>query len=169
MKIFLRKSHLPQSAGVVFGVILLCGFITLLSNISLVEMLLMLLAVIIFACLLIGNIHQAGLYIDGKNIYYKNFKKKQIDVNEIVAIKITRATSEGGKYSTGSNLKGVDEKQLYSMLFLKEYMEWWMPQQKDMSDCSFRTNFGEYIICSCIYDQSAIDYLLTLNPNIIVF
>ena len=129
----------------------------------------MLFAVIIFAVLLIKYIHQAGLYIEGTNIYYKNFQKKQVDVNEIIAIKIARATSEGGKYSTGSNLKSVDGRQLYSMLFLKEYMEWWMPQQKDMSDCSFRTNFGEYIICSCVYDQSVIDYLLTLNPNIIVF
>ena len=169
MKIFLRSTHLPQSAGVVFLVVLLCCFITLLSDISFIGMLLMLFAVIIFTCLLIVNIHQAGLYIDGTSIYYKNLKKKQIDVNEIAAIRIARATTYGGKYSTGSNLRGIDGKQLYSMLFLKEYMGWWMPQQKDMSDCNFRTNFGEYIICSCVYDQSVIDYLLTLNPNIIVF
>ena len=169
MKTFLRQSHLPKSIGIAFGAILLCVFITFLSDISFVEMLLMLFVVIIFSGFLIKYIYQAGLYIDGTNIYYKNFQKKQVDVNKIAAIKIVRATSEGGKYSNGSNLKSVDGKQLYSMLFLKEYMEWWMPQQKEMADCHFRANFGEYVLCSCVYDQSVIDYLLTLNPNIIVF
>jgi hypothetical protein len=58
------------------------------------------------------------------------------------------------------------------MFFLKgslEEVDLMEDLKRDLSDEEFNSHNRRHTICSCIYDQSVIDYLLTLNPNIIVF
>ena len=111
----------------------------------------------------------SGLYINGEKLYYKNPIpiKTSIDLRRIFAIKVCHSvTSIRG--AEDKNIVDETGNQLYTMFFLKE-SDLWSRIKKDLSDCTFRVCYGEYIVCSCIYDQSVIDYLLTLNPNIIVF
>lgn len=109
----------------------------------------------------------AGLYIKGQEIFHKSLWYRQILPEQISRIKVTEAFVSGVGGSTP--LKNKDGKSLYTMFLLKDSDIWQWQQLDKISDNSFATSYREYIICRCIYDQSVIDYLLTLNSNIIVF
>ena len=109
----------------------------------------------------------AGLYVKGQELFRKSLWYRQILPEQISRIKVTEAFVSGVGGSTP--LKNKDGKSLYTMFLLKDSDIWQWQQLDKISDNSFATSYREYIICRCIYDQSVIDYLLTLNPNIIVF
>ena len=112
-----------------------------------------------------------GLTIDGETLIYKRLQKKKISPQDIVAIKITKATIRP-RYGEESGLIDKDGNQLYTMFLLKGYMSWAMNEKEGeelTSDGMFQTCYGEYAFCYLVYDQEVIDYLLQRNPNIIVF
>lgn len=93
--------------------------------------------------------------------------KKNIAINEIVAIKKANTVTRR-KFGSDRELKDINGEQLYSMIFVAKCVEPGMLRE-DLSDRDFRMLYREYVICFCTYNQPAIDYLLTLNPNIKVF
>ena len=87
-----------------------------------------------------------------------------------VAIKITKAVM-GHRYGKDTDLTDKDGNQLYTMFLLKGYMPWAMNEKEGeelTSDGMFQTCYGEYAFCYLVYDQEVIDYLLRLNPNIVI-
>ena len=122
---------------------------------------------VLFLALLFSRyVNSFGLYIEGEKIYYKSFVEKEICPEGIAAIHVTKAVQKS-KYFPTSEIKDENRNCEYTMFFLKETTKLMLDSTSpDMTFCSF---YKEYIICRCIYDQSVIDYLLTLNPNIIVF
>ena len=82
----------------------------------------------------------------------------------------------GGKYLRDRPMKDEAGNQLYSMLLMSDcvslhlHPECWNDfDGYPRNDLSLRDGYGEYVLAYAKYDQSVIDYLLTLNPNIIVF
>ena len=113
-----------------------------------------------------------GLHIKGDRIFFKRLWKKDIDPQNIAAIKIARAVVKIARTGEGFDLTDKAGNPLYSMFFLKgtlDKVDLMEDLKSDVSDYWFHMHNGKQIIESCIYDQSVIDYLLTLNPNIIVF
>ena len=111
-----------------------------------------------------------GLIIDGETLIRKGLWKKKILPQDIVAIKITKATIRP-RYGAESGLIDKDGNQLYTMFLLKGYMPWAMNEKEGeelTSDGMFQTCYGEYAFCYLVYDQEVIDYLLRLNPNIVI-
>ena len=111
-----------------------------------------------------------GLIIDGETLIRKGLWKKKILPQDIVAIKITKVTIRP-RYGAESGLIDKDGNQLYTMFLLKGYMPWAMNEKEGReltSDRTFQSWYGEYAFCSVIYDQEVIDYLLRLNPNIVI-
>ena len=112
-----------------------------------------------------------GLIIDGETLIRKGLLwKKKISPQDIVAIKITKAAISIGR-SGDIDLIDKDGNQLYTMFLLKGYMPWAMNEKEGReltSDRTFQSWYGEYAFCSVIYDQEVIDYLLRLNPNIVI-
>lgn len=114
-----------------------------------------------------------GLIVDAEKLLYKGLWKRPVDVQRIVAIKIARASTT---FKCGdsplNDIKDREGNQLYSMFFLTSYMPWTMAEKEGepwVNDQGFQHWFREYIICRLVYDQEVIDYLLRLNPDIVVF
>ena len=112
----------------------------------------------------------SGLIIDGETLIHKGLRKKKIAPQDIVAIKITKAVIH---FTRGGEIDLIDKdgNQLYTMFLLKGYMPWVMNEKEGKeltNDATFQSCYGEYAFCSVIYDQEVIDYLLRLNPNIVI-
>ena len=174
MKVFLKRTHI---SGIV-GAILVAAYVWTLTRwyIPQIQTTSEVMNFIIRWALTITSLlgsykylNTFGLYIEDDNIYFKTlFRKKKINPEEIVAIKIARAVIKLSRAGEGANLIDRQGNQLYTMVFVNgEMLE--EDLKKDNSDNLFLTCYERYIICYCVYDQSIIDYLLTLNPNIIVF
>ena len=179
MKKFIRSSHIPEEInigllGFGLGVILVLGAIR--NDYPFCKVAVGGFNIIFFAVISIKLIRKSGLYINDDLIYFKRIRKKKIVPQEIAAIEISPAWRRGGKYMKDFPLTDLNGNPLYSMLFFNEYIPWRMQskylkdfQGNELNDLHLRTEFSEYTLCYAKYDQSVIDYLLTLNPNIIVF
>ena len=179
MKIFIKQSNSPRIESIILFDIVACYILisgAVKNRYPLSIPVLGCLLVMAISMLALWLIRTSGLYFNGCAISYKVLRRKNIDVNDIAGIKVARAVTRGGKYFDDINLTNANGEQLYTMLFVKEYMPWLMGSEKfvdaageGLSDLAFRSNFGEYVICSCVYNQIVVDHLLTLNPSIIVF
>ena len=120
---------------------------------------------------LIRYVKSMGVYIDNESILFKTwFTRKTLCVEEIAAIKIEKAIQ--GSTLGSTFLKDKQGNPLFSMIALSRYdatMLRQSPDQDQMGDTHFFYKFKKHVLFYSIYDQSVIDYLLTLNPNIIVF
>lgn len=168
MQKFIKKSHIPFRSIIWMLAAMTCLIIAAFGQISdgyelyanLINIL-----IIAFAFFLIRYMSTFGLYI-GDSIYFKLFKYEKINLDEIAAIKITPAIMPNG---TGSFqvIKGKDKQPLYSMIFIRSIDDGM--DSLDSGDFYFHYNYKNSIMFYVTYDQSVIDYLLTRNPNIIVF
>ena len=113
-----------------------------------------------------------GLYIENQIVFFKGFRRKVISVADIYAIKIAESVTWAAN-GTGIGLRDKEGNKLYTMILVKKSpnknSDLLEDLKKDLSDHRFMIRNERCVLCSCVYDQSAIDYLLTLNPNIIVF
>ena len=173
MNIFLKRTHIPHTISAVGVSIFIWGilrwYIPQFGVSDVANLMVKLLVFIVLLVLNYGYFSTTGLYIKNNCIYYKNFRKKGVTLSEVAAIKITRAVMHPGDRD---NLFDKNGNQLYVMFLVRgplDEVDLAEDLKKDMSNNYFKTFNGKHIICSCIYDQSVIDYLLTLNPNIIVF
>ena len=111
-----------------------------------------------------------GLYINGDRVTYKTFIEKTVDVQKIVAIRITKAvirTKNDDYIYPDVDLKDNHGNQLYSMIFLREYNPLSV-HQSDIGDRSFLDVFGNSVLFRTVYCEDAILALKKLNPQIIV-
>ena len=112
------------------------------------------------------------MYIENQTVFFKNFRKREISTTDIFAIKIAETVTWTANH-TGIDLRDKQGNKLYTMILVKKSpnknSDLLEDLKKDLSDHRFMIRNERCVLCSCVYDQSAIDYLLTLNPNIIVF
>ena len=166
-KFFLKKSYLFFAVSIYIG--MAYGIISLLLFLTVVrfqQTFLICSGIFLFITVLMVvslKLNAAGLYIDGRKVYYKNGAVRTIDVNDIVGIKVIQAYGCGGKYRGFYPLtsKGAP---LYTAVILKEIV----PTMYDYAkgDLWFNAEFKDQIICSVIYDKNAIDFLKGLNSTI---
>ena len=171
MKVFLKASHRPTGGVLISMSLATCIYLLFLPIIYDVPYLRVLVwAVLIIAATIpgISFVNSIGLYIDHETIYYKSLSKKEIDPNKIIAIRVTTSILRG-EYGLATEMTDADGNKLLSMFFLNGFDPGMQSQAGCDKDCYFISEYKKFIICDCVYDQSVIDYLLTLNPNIIVF
>lgn len=179
MKKFVRLSHnYPEVGFVGLCIILLAITITGLFNGSCTVQQAMTEVLLTVSISVVGIYltSKSGIYIQEGALYFRIFRVKNINPSEIAWIKKAPAFRRGGKYLQDYPIKDEQGNQLYSMLFLMDctplqlHPECWNNfDGSPRSDISLRGGYGEYVLAYAKYDQSVIDYLLTLNPNIIVF
>ena len=171
MRVFLKASHHP--AGGMLIVMSAGAYITLLVPLLIIFSVsypwFLIGALLIIAVTIPGVrfVNSIGLYVDHKTIYYKTLSKKKINPDEIIAIRVT-TTMFQGRFSSATEMTDADGNKLLSMFFLNGFDPGMQSQAGCDKDSYFLSEYKKFIICDCVYDQSVIDYLLTLNPNIIV-
>ncbi len=112
-----------------------------------------------------------GLHISENTICYKGWRKKEISPQNIKAIRISKAVMQiGSRYSRYIDMKDSDGNQLYTMFLLHTYYPWDMhqPDAPTTGDLTFEACHRQCIFSRTMYDQKAVDYLKTLNPEIVV-
>lgn len=167
MRIFVKQSHLPYSFFIV-SVSVICVIAAIgvpLRDRDVWACSCRILAILLLTIIFVRYVKTFGIYIDGEKFLYKSFFQKHVDIQTIVAIRVARAVWLH-KYGKEDQMIGQDGAPLYTMLFMKDYSA---EMHRDLHDMAFRNWFKKQIICFSTYNQSVIDYLLTLNPNIIVF
>ena len=121
-----------------------------------------LLAICVFLCKRINH-KISGLYINEINIIYRRlFFKRKIDAKNIKCIRLTPERISNKNHDL---LKDENGNILFQMFIYNNYYK------KDNTSNSYfkqeiKRMFVEKQLACCIYDKEALDYLLTLNPNI---
>lgn len=163
---FLKKSHVSITPHVIIVYVLIIAFgifkLVKDSQFSVVLFLVIAFSTVIVS-LIIKYEHSVGLYINGMNVYYKNLKTREIDINNICGVKIIQSYSVD-KYKPFYPLKNHRGEFLYSAIILKSLTEEMVGYTK--GDLWFVNDFKKHIICWVVYEKNAIDYLKDINPNI---
>lgn len=163
---FLKKSYVSVIPHTIIAYVLVIAFVvfkTVIDKERYVTSVFSILILTIIVILIIRHDNATGLYIKGKNIYYKNFKLNEISAEDIAGVKIIQAYSVS-KYKTFYPIKNRRGEMLYSAFFLKTLSEEMYSYKK--GDLWFNKEFKNYIICSTVYEQNVIDYLKDINPSI---
>ncbi len=117
----------------------------------------------LFYCFAIFRSLKLGIYIDGEDIFEQGiFIKKKINIFEIKAIKIAEYSIY---YRRATSFTQTDKhgNQLYSAVFMREIV----PDLKEnYNDWDIILRYRKKVMFKTIYDKEAIDYILTLNPDI---
>jgi len=161
---FLKKSHLGIiqhiiAIYIIFGILLVTAWLRSED----VRLVIVLIVITATASVTLQHEKSSGLYISGTTLIYKNVQRKNIDVLNIAGIKVMPAYGTT-KYTGFSQLKDSNGNALYSAIFLKVVTNEMRLFQK--GDIWFKSTYKKQILCSTIYERSAIDYLKILNPNI---
>ena len=126
-----------------------------------------------FLCLLIlllitaRRLSKCGLYVSEDKLFYQSFTRKlPILPASIAAIKKSAALVSD-LYSPLHPMKDRAGNALYTAILVNSAAPD-MQGHKD-GDLRFLQEFRRQIICRCVYDQETVDYLLTRNPNIVVW
>ena len=168
MKTFVKQSHLPYMLFTVLTSVAFCiaAVCVPLSDGNIWGVAWRTIAILLLTIFFARYVKQSfGIYVDGEQLLYKSFLPRHIDIQTITAIRVTKAVWIQ-KYGKDTQIVDRNGAPLYTMIFVKEYKE---EMRLDLHDMDFRDWFKKQILCFSTYDQSVIDYLLTLNPNIIVF
>lgn len=124
-----------------------------------------LLVVAIFTDFSLFRISKSGLYIDGKNFYKQGyFIRTEIDLEKVKIIKKIETAIPPTKYQRAKLLKDNHGNQLYSTVFLNGEIPHIDSYPHDYALVGGWNN--DRVMFKTIYDKDAIDYILTLNPNI---
>lgn len=138
-------------------------FIAIIKAINFITVIVFLL-LLFLACYFKSQDAFAGLYIHNSTIVYKRvFLCKKIDINSVDCIRVEPEHIPSPMSS--KKLKDENGNILFRMRFYHNYYE---KDQMDGYDTieEIKRFFIERQICHCVYDKEALDYILTLNPNI---
>lgn len=97
-----------------------------------------------------------GVYINDDKVYYKTLKRKEVDINSIVGIKIIKAEGQVNIAWSSFDMKDKEGKVLYSMMFLSN-MEKGM-KEYPYGDLEFKRRYRKSIIMQSVYDKNLIEY-----------
>lgn len=95
-------------------------------------------------------------------MYYKDWRERSIDVQEIVGIKIMQAYRHA--HLCRIPLTDRQGNPLFTIILLRSLDKNMYTHRVD--DVYFREEFRRHVICYAVYDKEAVEYLLYLNPNI---
>ena len=110
-----------------------------------------------------------GLHFSPQRIYLRGFRTKTILPHEIKAIRISAEIIHHTRPSYDEPVLDKWGNQCYGMALLKEYDPMTMHSPDGNSGFYyFLADHKKDALAASVYDQSAIDYLLHLNPGIIV-
>ena len=112
------------------------------------------------------RMNKMGVYcLNGEIFHQATFKRERIEPTGIAAIKITyELTPMPYTLTPRKNKEGGYE---LSMILLRAVVDGM--EEHHGGDLRFLREFRRQIICRCVYDQEIVDYLLTRNPNIVVW
>ena len=112
------------------------------------------------------RMNKMGVYcLNGEIFHQATFKRERIEPTGIAAIKITyELTPMPYTLTPRKNKEGGYE---LSMILLRAVVDGM--EEHHGGDLRFLREFRRQIICRCVYDQETVDYLLTRNPNIVVW
>ena len=119
-------------------------------------------AVVIIAIFVCRHVDSMGLYIDGTDVCYKGMRRKEINVHDIAGVKVLQAYGASG-YKGIYPIKESNGDKRYSAIFIRELQDGM--QSYSRGDLWFNQEYREFVICSVLYDQNAIDYLKSINPD----
>ena len=106
-----------------------------------------------------------GVYLSNGKVFHKTFSsRKTIDVNRIVAIKVSKSLM-GRRFGPLYDLTDEQGNALYTMFLLNGVDDEMVHYSG--GDLLFGNEFQPYIICRCIYDPVVINHFKSLNPNLI--
>lgn len=172
MKLFVRKNesgHILAIMLLLFIVLSILPVIYIWKQKNFAVPITIIMLLFILTVILYKWFDSVGLYIDGKQIYYKGFfKKNNIDATKISGIKVVKAV--GVHFVLGIlyeyDLKDNKGNQVYTVIFLKEVNKKIMEYIGD--DWSFFDTFREYILFDTVYNSEMIHYFKILNPDIMI-
>lgn len=109
--------------------------------------------------------YYAGVYINDKNMLYKGiFFKRNIDIDSVTCIR-----QEPERYSNMQTYDAILTDENGNIKFQMYFNHGYYAKDEENGYIfieEIKRMFKERCICRCVFDQEAIDYLLTLNPNI---
>lgn len=108
-----------------------------------------------------------GIYIIENKVFYKRFKKKQIDVNSIIGIKVIKSEIQTDLAWSPIDLKDKQGNRLYSAIYLSKIDS--HMKNYPYGDIEFIRKYKNDIIMYSIYDKVMIDYLKQINDKIEIF
>ncbi len=112
------------------------------------------------------RMNKMGVYcLNGEIFHQATFKRERIEPTGIAAIKITYELTP--MPYTLTPRKNKEGGYVLSMILLHAVVDG-MEEHRG-GDLRFLREFRRQIICRCVYDQETVDYLLTRNPNIVVW
>lgn len=168
---FLPSSHVSSKVPVmtITGILVSCRVRELfLDNVPILNIGFQVAILLSIACFLCWQLDKTGLYIVEQKIYYRGLLKSEIDIEKVGAIKVSTSARKVGS-CTPSPLFDKHGNTLLSMSFLKPSDAWKQMDNPDkITDWDIYWAYREDHICTVIYDQSVLDFLLTLNPNIYI-
>lgn len=159
---FLGTCHY-DNINIIFAYIGTCSPLILLLCIApdiLLAATLIFYIVLVSACIFIPR--HWGLYIQQGRVYYKDWRERSIDVQEIVGIKIMQAYRHA--HLCCGPLTDRQGDPLFMIILLRSLDDEMYTHRVD--DVYFREEFRQHVICYAVYDKEAVEYLLYLNPNI---
>lgn len=158
-EIFVRQNH--KNIKIVFLILYICFFcistIIMITNENVrFEMIIFLVVLFMLLSYLSNVFNGFGVYINDDKVYYKTLKRKEVDINSIVGIKIIKAEGQVNIAWSSFDMKDKEGKVLYSMMFLSN-MEKGM-KEYPYGDLEFKRRYRKSIIMQSVYDKNLIEY-----------
>ena len=118
------------------------------------------------------RMNKMGVYcLNGEIFHQATFRRERIEPTGIAAIKVTYELTVRpaspllyGPLVPRKNKEGGYVLSMFLIHTVTDGME-----EHRGGDLRFLQEFRRQIICQCVYDQETVDYLLTRNPNIVVW
>lgn len=160
-----RKNNFIFEIVLLLIVVLLCAIYYIVHNKLSIANIISIIIVLLFFPLEI-KLSVSGLYINNDNLCFKRLFSKTISAKEIKCIRLSPDFTKGFtgleylKDKNGNILYCMD---FYASLYVKDEMNGY-----DFIE-NLKRLFVEKHLGSCIYNKEALDYILSLNPDIKVF
>ena len=164
-RFFIKQSHISFKAlfGMVFFVCLSLVILITIRNKCIQYAWILFLAFMLAICIFMSRtLDGFGLYINGKDIYYKKFAKHIIGLNSICAVKIIKAEIDG-KFGRRM-VRDVHGNVMYSMVFLSDVESDMYNYQQ--GDTMFIHEFRNCVLFYTILDEPALEYITALKKDI---
>ena len=115
------------------------------------------LIIFLFLLLYLSNLFDGfGIYINDDKVYYKTIKRKEVDINSIVGIKIIKSEGQVNIAWSSFDMKDKEGKNLYSIMFLSRIEDGM--KEYPYGDLEFKRDYRKSIVMQSVYDEKLIDY-----------
>lgn len=164
-QIFVKRSHKDiKTALIVWYLCLLviCVIGVVLNAKLAFRIFTFLIGIFILFIYLIKLFDSFGIYVNGEKVIYKTFKRKEIDIREIVGVKIIKAEGQVNIAWSSFDIKDKQKNVLYSMMFLSNIES--KMEKYPYGDLEFLRTYRKSVIMYSVYDERLIDYLKEYIP-----